>query len=62
MDIRMPVLDGLEATRLICADAHLARTRVLALTTFDLDEYIYNALRTGASPTADRQTHPGGRA
>jgi DNA-binding NarL/FixJ family response regulator len=38
MDIRMPVLDGLEATRLICADAHLAGTRVLVLTTFDLDE------------------------
>ena len=49
MDIRMPVLDGLEATRLICADATLARTRVLMLTTFDLDEYVYNALRAGAS-------------
>jgi DNA-binding NarL/FixJ family response regulator len=49
MDIRMPLLDGLEATRLICADATLARTRVLALTTFDLDEYVYDALRAGAS-------------
>jgi DNA-binding NarL/FixJ family response regulator len=49
MDIRMPVLDGLEATRLICADPGLARTRVLVLTTFDLDEYIYDALRAGAS-------------
>jgi DNA-binding NarL/FixJ family response regulator len=49
MDIRMPVLDGLEATRLICTDAGLARTRVLVLTTFDLDRYIYNALRAGAS-------------
>jgi DNA-binding NarL/FixJ family response regulator len=49
MDIRMPVLDGLEATRLICADSTLAATRVLALTTFDLDEYIYGALRAGAS-------------
>jgi len=49
MDIRMPVLDGLEATRLICADAHLANTRVLVLTTFDLDEYVYGALRAGAS-------------
>jgi len=49
MDIRMPVLDGLEATRLICADPTLERTRVLVLTTFDLDEYIYTALRVGAS-------------
>jgi DNA-binding NarL/FixJ family response regulator len=49
MDIRMPVLDGLEATRLICADPALADTRVLVLTTFDLDEYVYAALRAGAS-------------
>jgi len=49
MDIRMPVLDGLEATRLICSDPALAATRVLVLTTFDLDEYVYAALRVGAS-------------
>ena len=49
MDIRMPVLNGLEATQLICADATLKRTRVLVLTTFDLDEYVYTALRAGAS-------------
>ena len=49
MDIRMPVLDGIEATRLICADPTLAHTRVLVLTTFDLDEYVYAALRAGAS-------------
>jgi DNA-binding NarL/FixJ family response regulator len=49
MDIRMPVLDGLEATRLICADPTLERTRVLVLTTFDLDDYVYAALRAGAS-------------
>ena len=49
MDIRMPVLDGLQATRLICTDATLERTRVLVLTTFDLDEYVYQALRSGAS-------------
>jgi DNA-binding NarL/FixJ family response regulator len=49
MDIRMPVLDGLEATRLICSDPALQRTRVLVLTTFDLDEYVYSALRAGAS-------------
>ena len=49
MDIRMPTLDGLEATRIICADPALERTRILVLTTFDLDEYIYGALRAGAS-------------
>jgi DNA-binding NarL/FixJ family response regulator len=49
MDIRMPVLDGLEATRLICHDPTLEHTRVLVLTTFDLDEYVYSALRSGAS-------------
>ena len=49
MDIRMPVLDGLDATRLICSDPTLERTRVVVLTTFDLDEYVYNALRAGAS-------------
>jgi DNA-binding NarL/FixJ family response regulator len=49
MDIRMPVLDGLEATRLICGDPMLTATRVLVLTTFDLDDYVYGALRAGAS-------------
>ena len=47
MDIRMPELDGLEATRRILADDHAAR--VIVLTTFDLDEYVYEALRAGAS-------------
>lgn len=47
MDIRMPVLDGIEATRRI-VDKH-PRTRVLVLTTFDVDEYVLNALRAGAS-------------
>ena len=42
MDIRMPVLDGIEATRLIAADEH-CETKVLVLTTFDLDEYVYAA-------------------
>jgi DNA-binding NarL/FixJ family response regulator len=49
MDVRMPVIDGLQATRLICEDTTLSRTRVLMLTTFDLDEYVYGALRAGAS-------------
>jgi DNA-binding NarL/FixJ family response regulator len=49
MDIRMPELDGLEATRRITADHRLADTRVIVLTTFDLDEYVYRALRVGAS-------------
>jgi DNA-binding NarL/FixJ family response regulator len=47
MDIRMPRLDGIAATRAICADHGL--TRVLVLTTFDLDEYVYAALEAGAS-------------
>jgi DNA-binding NarL/FixJ family response regulator len=49
MDVRMPLLDGIEATRLIRADPTLRDTRVLVLTTFDLDEYVYAALRAGAS-------------
>lgn len=49
MDIRMPGLDGIEATRTICADPGLASTRVLILTTFEEDEYIVQALRAGAS-------------
>jgi DNA-binding NarL/FixJ family response regulator len=48
MDIRMPVIDGLEATRIITSDDGVA-TRVLVLTTFDHDEYVYTALRAGAS-------------
>jgi len=49
MDIRMPVLDGLEATRRIAADPHLDGVRVLVLTTFEIDEYVFEALRAGAS-------------
>jgi DNA-binding NarL/FixJ family response regulator len=49
MDIRMPELDGLEATRLITSDPRLRQTRVVVLTTFDLDEYVFGALQAGAS-------------
>ena len=49
MDIRMPVFDGLEATRRIVSDPHLEAVRVLVLTTFEVDEYVFQALRTGAS-------------
>ena len=49
MDIRMPVLDGLAATRLITADPALASVKVLILTTFEIDEYVFEALRSGAS-------------
>jgi DNA-binding NarL/FixJ family response regulator len=49
MDIRMPGLDGLEATARITADPALACTRVVVLTTFELDEYVFGALRAGAS-------------
>ena len=48
MDIRMPHLDGLEATRLICQSGETENVKVLILTTFDLDEYVYAALRAGA--------------
>jgi DNA-binding NarL/FixJ family response regulator len=49
MDIRMPEMDGLEATRQITGDRALSDTRVLVLTTFELDEYVFGALRAGAS-------------
>jgi DNA-binding NarL/FixJ family response regulator len=49
MDVRMPNLDGLEATRRICTDPALSTTRVLVLSMFELDEYVYEALHAGAS-------------
>jgi DNA-binding NarL/FixJ family response regulator len=58
MDIRMPVLDGLEATRQIAADPRLADVRVIILTTFELDEYVFEALRAGASGFLVKHTEP----
>jgi DNA-binding NarL/FixJ family response regulator len=58
MDIRMPHVDGLEATRQIAADASLADCRIVILTTFDLDEYVFEALRVGASGFLLKDTEP----
>ena len=58
MDIRMPEMDGVEATRQITADDRLAGTRVLILTMFDLDEYLFAALRAGASGFLLKDTPP----
>jgi DNA-binding NarL/FixJ family response regulator len=57
MDVRMPGMDGIEATGLITADPGL-HSRVLILTTFDLDEYVYSALRAGASGFLLKDTPP----
>ncbi|QGG41252.1 response regulator transcription factor [Aeromicrobium yanjiei] len=58
MDIRMPELDGVGATRLICADEDLAGVRVLILTTFELDEYVLEAVEAGASGFLGKSVDP----
>jgi DNA-binding NarL/FixJ family response regulator len=58
MDIRMPGVDGLAATRTIAADERLAGVRVVVLTTFELDEYVFEALRVGASGFLVKDTEP----
>ena len=58
MDIRMPGLDGLQATRQIAGDERLASLRVVILTTFELDEYVFEAMRAGASGFLVKHTEP----
>jgi DNA-binding NarL/FixJ family response regulator len=58
MDVRMPDLDGLEATRAICADEDLAGVKVLVVTTFEIDEYVVEALRAGASGFVGKGVEP----
>ncbi len=58
MDIRMPVFDGIEATRRIISDPRTAATKILIVTTFDLDEYVYDGLRAGASGFLLKDTRP----
>ena len=58
MDIRMPVLDGLAAIREIAADRHLDSTRIVILTTFELDEYVFDAIRAGAAGFLVKDTKP----
>jgi DNA-binding NarL/FixJ family response regulator len=58
MDIRMPLMDGLEATRRITASVATSAVRIVVITTFDLDEYVYAALRAGASGFLLKDTPP----
>jgi DNA-binding NarL/FixJ family response regulator len=58
MDVQMPTMDGIEATRRIVGDARLADARVVILTNYGLDEYVFNALRAGASGFVVKDTEP----
>ncbi|HEX6237273.1 MAG TPA: response regulator transcription factor [Acidimicrobiales bacterium] len=58
MDIRMPNLDGIEATRRIAEDGELSTVRVIVLTTYELDEYVFEALRAGASGFLTKDVEP----
>jgi DNA-binding NarL/FixJ family response regulator len=58
MDIRMPGTDGLSATRTIVGDDRLANVRIVILTTFELDEYVFEAIRSGASGFLVKDTEP----
>ena len=58
MDIRMPIRDGLEATRMITEDPALSEIRVVILTTFELDEYVFDAIRAGAAGFLVKDTKP----
>ncbi len=58
MDVQMPVMDGIEATRRIVADDRLADVHVVILTNYGLDEYVFNALRAGASGFLLKDTEP----
>ena len=58
MDVRMPGIDGIEAIRRLVADESMSATRIIVLTTFELDEYVFDALRHGASGFLTKDTKP----